>query len=336
MVLYNIHGIIRVKSYFGEYLPRFFKTSSSIKTPDMIIYPYDFLKKKYDHVEWIQISPQVYYAHVNDEALAILSRKVAGIEIASALKSLDSNPTEVFINRNYRIVSKFLVMPISSLRSLTEFITTVIHVKLILRGFSFITGACFRPSTFKRAVLLSSLGRVGKTTTSLRILMRVGGEFFSDDKVIIDGIGNVYSYPSALLIRKGSLPSLDIIIRPSPERYFAQYPTVRLGKTCKIGMIVFLERGKDMRIIQIDAENAFLKMRTITDIMVPQYLAERLIVLYSYIKPDFNIYELRQQEIKLIEEFVRRADQYVILRCPYEKPHLYSHLLEELIRDYEI
>ena len=246
-----------------------------------------------------------------------------------AIKKLMDGQSELFITRGYEQLSHFIKMPVGNFVPIKSFIEKIVHLKLLLSGYSFLVGSCFEPDNYNGAIVLTSQGGVGKTTTILKLMSALKGKFLSDDKIIINKDGTIYAYPEKIRIRRNGFPFGGIDRYQSPMEKFG----TRIKVTpSKVKVIFFLERASRREILKIDPEQAIDKLLAINGKILP-YFSERTILAYSYISPSFRIREIMQEESNIIRNFVNNSDCY-ILRDNLEQKSLYIDLMNSILNSY--
>jgi hypothetical protein len=184
----------------------------------------------------------------------------------------------------------------------------ITHVKLLQKNHTFLVGACFEPNNNK-AIIISSMGEMGKTSLVFKMMKEKGNKFLSDDMVIISDNGQVYSYPKPIRIRQVSIPPMHI------EKYAS--PRVLLGskdqmkEQSKIGNIVLLERGSETELKQLSLDDALNKIILINRKLLPYHM-ERSLIAYSYMDTSFSISKLMESETAIIRKFLNDATFYSV------------------------
>jgi hypothetical protein len=296
------------------------------KKPDIIIAESKIIESKKNTQKLRQISPDLYYLPEKDEVISKIN--ILGLKAFFSIQNLSQTPTKVYISPEYRLLSKtLLTMPISTVFPDQAFIQMIIHIKLLKKGYTFLIGSCLELADSDSAILISSMGGMGKTLTLLKLLEE-GGKYISDDMVIINSKGQVYSYPKPIRIRqiKGTI-SLESYKTPTQ----ILGPKIKMKDTSNIGIICFLERGTKNEIETLEKSEAKRKILIITRKLLPYYM-ERTILAYSYMNSSFDVYELMFTESKIIEKFVENC-KCCIVRSQSGNPKSYVNLIRGVIND---
>jgi hypothetical protein len=86
----------------------------------------------------------------------------------------------------------------------------------------------------------------------------------------------------------------------------------RIQESTKVKAILFLERGKD-KIEELNKDKAIDKMLLQTrDGLPPHFSSTFILMYYSYLNPDFNLYELVETERKIITKVVENSNCFIV------------------------
>lgn len=322
---YDIHGLLEISSDFDCYVPDYFLTTTECSIPDIILSKTG--AKTVSSSRSTQITPDIFC--LRDERRIVSSISLFGLKATWSLRNLLERPTEVYINRTYRTLSKtILTMPISTAFPDNSYIQMIMHVKLLYKNHAFLVGACFEPNDRTTAILISSMGGMGKTTTLLKALKEMSGRYLSDDMVIIDKDGTIYSYPKPIRFRRINVPLFAFETYMPPAQAIGSTP---IASSSQIGTICLLERGVENKVQQLDRKEAQNKLLAITRKLLPYYM-ERTLLAYSYMDSSFNLDNLMQTETKIISQFLSHANIYT-LTCNSKKSSSYVRLLKDLINE---
>lgn len=303
---YNINGLLTLDSNFDfNILDYFFSKSIKSKNPDIILNLSKTGMPDISGVKFTQIAPGLEYSEEKD--LVVSTVNLLGLKAKLSMRKLLDGPTEVYVDQRYRLLSKTLLkMPISTAFPYHAFIQMIIQLKLLITGHTFLIGGCFEPSN-NSALIISSMGGMGKTSTVFETLKKMGGRYLSDDMVIIDKNGQVYSYPKPIRIRKLSIPPMSLETYVPPTQILDRKN--RIKKASNIKTICLLEHKGRNEIKPIDHKEALRKILLITRKLLPYY-TERTILAYSYMNKSFTLYNLMKTESDIISQFIEHADCY--------------------------
>lgn len=326
---YNIHNLLTIVSDFNCYIPSYFKTPSELNNPDIILHRKKVNVDKESKSTVTTIAPNLYLQH--DLQLVASCYNLASIKARWALRNLVNQPTEVYLSSSYtKISKKILKIPISTVFPADSYVQMIMHIKFLLKDHTFLIGASFQPNDSNSAILISSMGGMGKTTTLLNSLKNVNGNFLSDDMVIINKNGIVYSYPKPIRIRQLKVGPLSVEKYLPPDNVIGASSIIN---SSRIGTVCILERGKKNEIKPINRKEAESKLLAITRKLLPYYI-ERTVLAYSYMDASFNLIKIMQKEVEIIRNFIKHSNPY-ILRCNYQDSNSYTKLLKELLYEYQ-
>jgi hypothetical protein len=237
-----------------------------------------------------------------------------GLKATWSIKNLLGEPTEVTVNRPYQLLSKTLLsQPISTAFPVQAFIQMVTHIKLLQKNHTFLVGACFEPNESKTATIISSMGGMGKTSLVFKTLKEIGGKFLSDDMMIINKDGTIYSYPKPVRTRHISIPPVHLETYVQPATLLGTNSQIK--KTSKVGNLVLLERAAKTELITLTQKDALNKLLMVNRKLLPFYM-ERSIIAYSYMDSSFNIENFINLETDILQNFLADANWYVMKSRP--------------------
>lgn len=304
---YNIHGLVSIDSFESRLIPRYFLNTNNPK-PDLII---SRLGKSCDSIRKTsrQIGSGLFY---NEEQKLVLSdAKFFGFKPSWSLKNLWGTGTCVAFNRTYPALSKtFLSVPVSTVFPIHAYIQHILHIKLLLKEYTFLVGGCFQMSEPNLGIVVSSMGEMGKTTTVLSALKSKSNIFLGDDMVIIGDDGTIYSYPKPIRRRTFFGPFCRETFSPPDEILGSRS---RIGEKTKVSLMCLLERGLQNEATPITSDEASRKLLVIVRKLLPYYL-ERTILAYAYTDNSVNLYDIMEEERRIITSFLEKANCFV-LRC---------------------
>jgi len=315
---YDIHGLLKINSNFIGFTPDYFLIDNKPKDLDIILR----MEKKVEipkEINYSQIAPGLFYD--GHDKSVVSTFRICGFNTTWRLKSLLDNPTEVFVSKAYKDIVR---MPISTVHPLNDYIKFILQIKLILKNYSFLLGGGIKPMNTDFAIIISSCGGMGKTTAVINLVKQLGGNFLSDDTVIISKEG-VYSYPTHLRIRKfGSL--LLGYNEDVPFNKILPKETIARGPY-PVKYIFFLERSDKNGVFLIDSTSALNRIISINRKTIP-YLSERTILAYFYSISPFSLNKIMEREEKILKDFLEHLDCYVV-KCKH--PDYYVRLIADII-----
>jgi len=325
---YDIHGLLKISSYSPVFIPNYFRSTLTCDQQDIILR----LRKGREDPDqnFTQIASGLYYK--KDERLVVSSVRIFGVTISWSLKQLWETPTEIALSREYEILSKTLLkMPISTVFPIQAYVQHVLHLKLLSKNHTFLVGGCFEPNDNSPAIIISSMGEMGKTTTTLKALREVGGKYLGDDMTIINKDGTIYAYPKPLRSRRFNTPLISVESHVPPIQVLGSQAMIK--KVSKVGAVCLLERGKRDEVKLINREEALGKLLAISRKLLPYHM-ERTVLAYLYMDNSQNLSEVMQKETRVLRNFLKHADCYV-LTCRHKDPTYYIKSLRAIADEYK-
>jgi len=303
---YNIHGILKINSDSPIFIPNYFLTSAKYDEPDVIIR--SEMSVKIPKTGITQIMPDLFLC---ERSKVVISKvKILGIPVAWSLKNLWRKPIEVIVSKNYEILSKTLLkMPISTTFPIHAYIQHILHIGLLRKDHTFLVGGCVEASNKDFAIVLSSMGGMGKSTITLKILKEAKGKFLGDDMIIVNRLGTIYAYPKPIRWRRLIISPLSIESYLSPLKVLKSRAQIK--EKSKVGAVCLLERGSRNELKSIEPEEAITKLLIIVRKALPYYM-ERTILAYSYMDNSLSLYKIMQKETEILQSFLAHANCYIL------------------------
>ena len=324
---YNIHDLLEVKSSFDDYISKCFLSHTDTPAPDVILKVANS-NDLFDSDHYLQIAPGLFYSDEQDSIVSTF--KLLNLKFSWKLKGLSARPTEISLSPAYEAVSRRLLkVPVSTVFPVYHYIKLVLQLQLLSKDRAFIIGSCFKPSKSKESLILSASGSMGKTRTVLDLVEQIGGEFLSDDTLIVDK-DKILAYPTPVRVRKRGWEVL------SREKYISE---ASLLDTCgtwqkpqTVGGLFFLESGAPVSgICHISHEQALNRLLAINRKTLPYYM-ERTVLAYAYMNPSFSLNKLMQKEEDILNCFLKDVDCFT-LRCEGDDKRQYTRMLHDLIQE---
>lgn len=324
---YDIHGLLKVGTDITGYVPDYFR-EPSVRNLDLLLSSGTSSPEILTET-CTKIAHGLYCCEY--EKLVVSTISLLAFKATWAVKRLLGKPTEVYISPTYRMLSKTLLkMPISTVFPDHAFIQMIMHIKLLYNAHTFLVGACFEPNDTTPAIIISSMGDIGKTSTIFQALKEIGGKYLSDDMIIVNKEGTVFSYPKPIRIRRINVPLVAL------ERYVDPIQIVgskeRIKRESKAGTLCFLEHATENEVKPLDREDALAKVLAINRKLLP-YFMERTLLAYSYMNPQFSLSKIMQKEAEILRQLLKHVDCYV-LKCSLKNPKGYVELLRNLINEH--
>lgn len=314
---YNIHGLLKVKSNFNC-IPNYFLVKNRLEDIDIILELVEDIETTFTY-GYSQIAPGLFCSSREDSVISKF--RILGLNFSWKLKGLLNNPTTVYFTKAYK---DLVLMPISTIYPINDYIKFILHIKLLFKGYGFLIAACFKPEDSKSAILISSCGGMGKSTTILNLFKKNKDKYYSDDTLIISK-DKIYSYPTNISVRKFGCTILHYIKKVPVTQYFSPNDIAKEG--ISPGKIFFLEKGIKNDILKISSDCAIKKALTINRKIIP-YNMERSILGYFYYNPLFDLYGVMKQEEDMLKAFLGNLDCY-ILQC--KDPKYWTEMILDVI-----
>ncbi len=297
-MLYNIHDILSVNSAYPGYIPQFFMQRNGITNADqdcdLLIHE---LKSLPDSL--VEVASSTY--HDLDDGSIIYSTRLAGMHIAWSVKNLEGKRTEVKISSGYRLWSKFIKIPIGGILPVGIFLKVILHLKLLLKGYSFVMAGCVIPVDSDRGILVSAPNAMGKTSVVVEFVKNHEARFVADDTVIVRGSENaVLSYPQPMRIR----PRLKLDFLPFMEKHVAPETVFDTEYMTKVENLFFLERATNNSIEEISHEAAVAKFTAINR-KILSFQSENTLIWYAGCNPSFRLATLADKEWQILSNFLK-------------------------------
>ena len=316
---YDIHGIVKLKSYIKEiHIPKFFIVERDIK-PDITIYLMESSEVLRKHSP-IGMSSHLRYSE-SAKLVSFIFRPI-GLDLSYGLRDL-CGQTELYLASAYNRMGKFLLYPVSGVFRPCDYVKLILNVKLLQKSHTFLVAGAF--SLDGHGILISSLSGMGKTSTTLLALKELKGRFLSEDTVIINDEGLILSYPEPMRLHS-RVPFL-------PDKYVEPMGLLErvIAKSAKVNYITILEEGSQCKFEPIDHEQAPAKLLSIKRKLVP-WFAENTVQTYQCVDPSFSISQLMSKEEEIFKKFVRKADCFK-LQCKRANAECYLQLLRNVVRE---
>lgn len=202
----------------------------------------------------------------------------------------------------------FLAVPVSTLFPIRAYIQHILHLKLLLKRNTFAVGGGIHLGNHGKALIITSMGGMGKTTATLSAMRHLeNASFMGDDMLIVDADGTVYAYPKDLRIRRVEQLMLETHLPPSQMLG----NNLSIKGTSKAGAIVFLERSQTNALRVIDSVEALRRLLIINRKLLCYYM-ERTILAYSYMDNSVNLFELMRVEEEILSKFIKKTNCYAV------------------------
>ncbi len=305
-MLYNIYDILSVNSAHSEYIPRFFmqkKTGviNSAQDCDLLINDLKSLPSSL-----VEVASSTYH-NLDDDSI-IYSTHLAGIHIAWSVKNLEGKRTEVKISRGYRLWSELIKIPIGGILPVGIFLKVILHLKLLLKGYSFVMAGCVIPVDSDHGILVSAPNAMGKTSVVVEFVRNHEAGFVADDTVIVGGSENTaLSYPQPMRIR----PKWKLDFLPFMEKNVAPETVFDTKYAANVENLFFLERAADNSIEEISNEAAVAKLTAINR-KILSFQSENTIIWYAGCNPSFRLATLANKELLILSEFLKGKNCFVV------------------------
>jgi hypothetical protein len=299
---YNIHGLVKTLSYSPKIFPGYFQSTPSDN--------YDIITRRASIGENlsrpVEIAPGLYYSSPDKSVISCIG--IFGFQVYWSLKGLWEPQTDVSLSRNYEILDKtFLAVPVSTLFPIRAYIQHILHLKLLLKRNTFTVGGGVHLGNHGKALIITSMGGMGKTTATLNALRYLeNASFMGDDMLIVNGDGTIYAYPKDLRIRRVEQLMLETHLPPSKKLG----NNLSIKNTSKAGAIVFLERSQTNALRVIDPADALRRLLSINRKLLCYHM-ERTILAYSYMDNSVSLFELMRIEEEILSKFIKRTNCYI-------------------------
>lgn len=315
---YDIHGVLKINTNFTDCVPDYFLVKKKLENVDII-----FRLVKNIEISpasnYSQIAPGLFYSDKDDSVISKF--RIFGLNFSWKLKGLLSNPTIVYFTNAYK---NLVPMPMSTVYPINDYIKFILHLKLLFKGYSCLIGACLKTKNRDSAIIISSCGGMGKSTTLLNLFKKIKGKYYSDDTLIISK-DKICSYPTKIRVRKFGFAILHYIKNIPVNQCFSEEDIAK--ESVSPDKIFFLEKSNRNNILKINSDCAVRKALIINRKIIP-YFMERSILAYSYYNPLFNLYEIMKKEEEILIKFFSKLDCY-ILQC--REPKYWTEMALDII-----
>lgn len=256
-------------------------------------------------------------------------RKIRGFPFRSEIMLKDIfGKTLLMMTKGYYITR--LPLDLSPLLTGSSLITKILHVKLLLKGLTFLHSACISFKNRNEGILLAAYPDIGKTTTTLLALKTGLFDYLSDDMVIVDHNGTVWSYPTKISFKSLKFANFGSVkmniwrrigfnlVHRVPYPFSVYMPSLDLIDTHEVvpvkdktivKYIFVLEYGKDC-CEQLTKEQCFRKL-WLNNQRQYSYVYD-LLNIYAYLNNNFDLGELSTREKNIISNLVDKAECFCI------------------------
>jgi len=233
-------------------------------------------------------------------------------------------------NITIRVTSAFLKLP-TVMRGSINFIylfREILLLKLIEKGHLFLHGASV--AFGNNGVVMTAFANTGKTYLSYGLAKRGFARLLADEYTLINGQGLMRAFPGMsalspqtikehairitskerLLMRLCQMRSLLLPFLFEPVIWVPAtriFPESTLCPEVKARYLVFLQRGSE-GFSEIDKRQAFKKLALLTENEFP-CATNYLLQVYSYLRPDFDLFEYQTKANLIINSFVDKIEQ---------------------------
>jgi len=232
--------------------------------------------------------------------------------------------------------------------NISQLFETLLSIKLIQKGYAIVHTGCL--NHHGDAFLFTALRDTGKTSTVLSLLDGKELRFMSDDLTIMSKNSEVYSYPTKVNISPYTLsgnvisPSNDLMSRIKKrlansrfEILFGDILKIAMGDRKEVprdliedkGLIkkIFVIGGGENGIRKIDGEEVARKILINTLELYNPFRVYSLNFYYHIF--DFNIFDIFDEQKKIVKEAVKDAECFEIRLNRVEK---YPEMIKEIIK----
>jgi len=305
-MLYNIFNILSVDSVLPKYIPDCFtkeesKMRGENENCDLVIRNLESLPSPL-----IEVASNTYCNPYRK--LVVYSSSFFGIHVSWSLKDLAGKRTEMGISRGYEAWSRLMRTPLGGVLSVEPYLKTILHVKLLQKGYAFVIAGCFVPVDRDVGVLVPAPNALGKTSIVTEAVKEHKAKFVADDTVIVDCSKNiVLSYPQPMRIRL--CPRFDLL--PFLERRISPEDIFNVTYSAKVDTLFFLEQAAEYSVEQISWEAATARLIATNRKILP-YQYENTIIWYAGSNPSFRLDDLARREWYILSSFLKDKECFVM------------------------
>ncbi len=248
-----------------------------------------------------------------------------------SLKGLAYQDTILKVNSIFAHMAKY----IDRRYELKEILESLICVKLLQKEFTLLHSACVANSS--GGVLIAAFANTGKTRATMVLCKNKGFNFLSDDYTVINNKGDAFSFPSECDLSMDTYKELahvpigmqsklklelkSRLLKCDPG-FFEPVVKVPIDKIlpresilnfAPIRYIVFLEKGVDNCVEEIDKDSAIQKLTSINNLEIP-WNSHPLVCAYAYFNGDLDLDALKRRQHNLISNLVNKAEKCFVVR----------------------
>ena len=264
-----------------------------------------------------QLAYGLYYSPPQDVIVSVL--RIFGTKIWWGIRNLLGENTELFFNKNFWILCRYVIqVPFSSICQVSLIVKAILQIKLLLKGHTLLTGAAI--SMDNRGIIFAGTSGSGKTTTMLAALKHFRSRFISEDIMFLVK-NKMYCFPSPIKNQKYSHHFTTLVytifhifpyhIRKyeNPcDRFEGRFSESYEGPTD----VIFLERSRHKSIDAIQPLDGLNKLCSLNN-RVFWYAVERVLASSSYIYDDTSLLNLQKKQFEVLSKYLGNA-AFKILR----------------------
>ena len=288
--------------------------------------------QKFDCCYWDEQAGTLYYER------PLIGKVKLKLQIANVLGS-----PKISVNSIYHRLIKWRI---ESLLPPGVYLTDVVVIQLLQNGFVPLHSACFDRDG--EAFLLFAPPNTGKSMTMLSLL-KLGYNYVAEDIAIAD-TAHVYSCPATSTITiptnkraialslynliHSRFPALSHVLYPHlfkipRQSILKALPNTSIKEKSTTRVICLLELGGEDRIEQGDKETILRKL-LILNRNEFSYYKNPLLMLYSYVNPDFKLNRLMEREEEMLSLIVSNSESFV-LTC--RRPEDFAELVSKIVQN---
>lgn len=283
-------------------IPKVFEISTPLK-PDVRI-----LEKEF-HVDLSLLKPIGLRLFIGDDLIVHKCLSYGNLKLLLkdpiGLKGL----TDIIFTRQYRLFRQLFKG-----ESIWKFIKTILMIKFLMKfNLTFIHSSGV--SINNEAYLFTGWSDIGKTSTAIGLLELKKNilSYISSDIALVSQSGDVYAWPGfTKKVIARPFEKIPLLRGFSIKRPLNLWQSIRIEYKSRISHLFVLERGFQKSDEKIDAEEAFRRIVTSTDIAV-NFIADHILLAYSHVNPSFNILALREKHLNILRRLVEKAECYKLI-----------------------
>ncbi len=258
---------------------------------------------------------------------------------AKLLLDLSGKHPKMTVNNNYYRLAKY---KFENVWPPGQHLTNLIILKLLQNNILTLHCASFSNKRTNEGCLLMGASNTGKSLTTFKAMSK-GYQYHSEDLTFIRG-NKIFTSP-LMSIQSDKLPNKSILLKYNifirrliglnillpkfsvKEDFYKFINKHDLKSVSEIKHIFILERG-NRSVRKLNKSDALRKM-LILNILELSYYRDHILRSLSYFNKDFDLENLRTNEVDIYRSIVEKSDCYLLST---DSPNEYFNLIEDVIK----